>query len=228
MGLKGILFDLDGTLIHFQIDYRRARAASIAILERAGYPSGIMTEEMFIIQIVERATEYFTKHTRLTSQEISKIRKEVDNVVAAVEYEAALHATPISGIIPVLQFLQDHQLSLGILTLNTSQNAQISINAAGLYSFFPDHRVIVGRDRVNNQKPHPDHPLFGLSMLELQAEEICIIGDHPSDIEAANNIHARSIAITTPKHPIADFRTPWGVPQMELYPALCEIISQFL
>jgi len=40
--LKGVICDMDGTLIHFQIDYQRCRAVTIQLLEEYGYPTGVL------------------------------------------------------------------------------------------------------------------------------------------------------------------------------------------
>ena len=45
MKLKGILFDLDGTLVDFKIDYKRARDATIQVLEGHGFPRGELSAD---------------------------------------------------------------------------------------------------------------------------------------------------------------------------------------
>ena len=59
MVLKGVLFDLDGTLIDFKINYRKARRATIEVLEAEGYPKDRLNPKMLILQMIDQAMEYF-------------------------------------------------------------------------------------------------------------------------------------------------------------------------
>ena len=57
--IKAIVWDLDGTLIHFNIDWLRARREAIKILKRHGIPKHILTVKSSILENIKLAREYF-------------------------------------------------------------------------------------------------------------------------------------------------------------------------
>ena len=57
--------------------------------------------------------------------------------------------------------------------------------------------LIAGRDSVENPKPHEDHLLYICEKLEVNPEQVIVIGDTYRDIEGALKVGAKSIAIKT-------------------------------
>ncbi|TFH27994.1 MAG: HAD family hydrolase [Promethearchaeota archaeon] len=226
-GLHGLLLDLDGTLIQFQIDYSQCREKTIEILEENGYPKDELSIETFVLKMLGKATHYFEQTLRYSDTQINAIKSQVDGEIAKVEYQAALKAQPIPQMEKLLKYAQEKNLKTGIITLNTSKNALVSLNRANLQQYFTDETLIVGRDQTSNHKPHVDHAHTLLNRMHLTPEQVCVIGDHPSDIEVANNIGARSIAVVSPKHPREEFKTPYFVQQNNPYPKIIEILESF-
>jgi HAD superfamily hydrolase (TIGR01509 family) len=215
--LKGILWDLDGTLVEFQIDYKRARSTVIQILESNGYPKGQLSADDLILQMFQLAREYFIDQRGMDEAGFQNIRQQADKEVIEIEREAAERAMVLPGIRGVLEYAQKLKLKQAILTYNTSANAILSVEKAGLREFFPDNRMIIGRDMVVHAKPHPDHTNLALKEMGIMANEVVIIGDHPRDIEAANNVNAKSIALTQEKHPATEFATKFScaIPEID-------------
>ncbi len=227
MTLKGLMLDMDGTLIHFQIDYQRARSKARQILEAYGYPP-TFTEDNFILEMVKIAAIFFEKELHYPPEKITRIKKDVDDIVAEIEREASHLATPLLGIETMLDYAQNQGLKLGIITLNTSANAILSLETAGLAKYFRDSKLIVGRDRTPRTKPDIAHAHALLDEMQLDPSEVCLIGDHPSDIETANKVGARSIAVTSSKHPSQEFDTTFYTPQDNPSPAILSILESFL
>lgn len=191
--IKAIVWDLDGTLIHFKIDYLRARKTAINILKNYGVPKPLLTVNISILENMKSARDYFEKEG-LTQDKINEIIEEVDNEIINIEYEAASNATMINGIDKVLEFAKNNNLKQAIFTFNTKRNAEISLKKVNLLQYFD---VIVGRDNIANLKPHPDHLNYISKQLSVEPDEILVIGDNIRDIEAAINIGAYSIALNT-------------------------------
>ena len=190
--IKAIIWDLDGTLIHFKIDFIRARREAIKILKKYGVPKNILTVKGSILENVGKSREYFKSNKIYESKKIEQIISEVDDKINEVEYEAALQASHIDGIEEVLEFIESNNLKQAIFTFNTHRNAEISLQKVNLMKYF---ELIVGRDNVENMKPHPDHLLSICKKLDVLPSEIIVIGDSSRDIEAALNVGAKSIAI---------------------------------
>ncbi|TFG07994.1 MAG: HAD family hydrolase [Promethearchaeota archaeon] len=191
--IKAIVWDLDGTLIHFKIDWLRARREAIKILKSEGVPKKLLTIRNSILDNVRLARAYF-KSVDHEPDKIEKIITEVDHVVNEIEYEAALEATAVNGIEQVLKYLQKKGLKQAIYTFNTNRNARTSLEKTNLICFFD---VIIGRDSVKNAKPHPEHLSLICKKLYVNPSDIIVIGDNHRDIEGAINVGAKSIAIKT-------------------------------
>ncbi|MBA7546770.1 Phosphoglycolate phosphatase [subsurface metagenome] len=102
----------------------------------------------------------------------------------------------VKGINQVLEYVKAKKLKQAIFTFNTRKNAKISLRTVNLTQFF---ELIVGRDNVNNLKPHPEHLTYICNKLKINPSEALVIGDSSRDIEAAINVGAYSIALNTKK-----------------------------
>jgi len=191
--IKAIIWDLDGTLIHFKIDYLRARKTAIEILKKYGVPKQLLTVKFSILENIKLAREFFEKE-EFHKNKIEEIIEEVDSEITKIEFEAAIDAVMINGIDQVLEFAKTKNLKQAIFTFNTKKNAEISLKKVNLLRYFD---LIVGRDNTSNLKPHPDHLTHICKQLNIAPDEILVIGDTIRDIEAAINVGAYSIAIHT-------------------------------
>ena len=202
--IKAIIWDLDGTLIHFKIDFIRARREAIKILKKYGVPKNLLTVKGSILENVSKSRDYFQSNNTYESQKITQIINEVDGEINKIEYEAALQASHIDGIEEVLEFVERKNLKQAIFTFNTHRNAEISLQKVKLMKFF---ELIIGRDNVENMKPHPDHLLSICKSLDVLPSEIIVIGDSSRDIEAALNVGAKSIAIKNKLYDVSKIET---------------------
>ncbi|MFX0057192.1 MAG: HAD family hydrolase [Candidatus Hodarchaeota archaeon] len=191
--IKAIIWDLDGTLIHFKINSIKARKVAINILKKYDVPKNSLSIEKPILENVKIARELF-KSNGLSSQQIENIIKKVNESIIKIEYQAAIKASLIEGIDEVLEFAKKQNLKQAIFTYNTYNNAKISLETAGIDHYF---EIIVGRDNIKNLKPHPDHINYICQKLGVIPDDIIVIGDTGRDIEAALNVGAYSIAINT-------------------------------
>lgn len=191
--IKAIVWDLDGTLIHFNIDWLRARREAIKILKKHGVPKHILTVKSSILDNIRLAREFF-ESLGYENKKIENIIQKVDQVVNEIEYEAALEAKAVNGIEKVLEFIKIKNLKQAIYTFNTYRNAKVSLEKIGMLHYF---EVIVGRDHVKNAKPHPEHLTTICDKLMVNPSNIIVIGDNHRDIEGALNVGAKSIALKT-------------------------------
>lgn len=191
--IKAIIWDLDGTLIHFKINSLKARRIAIKILKKYGVPKHILTVKISILENVNEARKHFQK-IGYSDDSINRIIQKIDKEIIKIERKAALIATMINGIDKVVEFIKEKNLKQAIFTFNTKKNAEISLKKVNLLQYF---NLIVGRDNIKNLKPHPDHLIYICKNLNVDSSEILVIGDTVRDIEAAINVGAHSIALHT-------------------------------
>jgi len=191
--IKAIVWDLDGTLIHFKINSIKARKTVINILASHGIDKKQLSIQKSILDNINTSKEIFQQKENDPNL-VNKVLEEIDKEVSKIEYEAALNATVIKGIEDVLTFVKKNNLKQAIFTFNKYEHAKISLEKVKLVKFF---EVIIGRDNVSNPKPHPDHLLVICNKLDVKPNEILVIGDNYRDIEGALNVGAHSIAVHT-------------------------------
>ena len=191
--IKAIVWDLDGTLIHFKINSIKARRRAIKILRNYRVPKKELSIDIPILEAIKISKQFFIKFG-FSSEKIKKINEEVNKAIIEVEHEAAIKATLIEGIAEVLEFAHEKNLTQAIFTYNTHNNARTSLETAGITQYFD---VIAGRDDIKNLKPHPDHIKYVCEKIHVHLDEIVVIGDTGRDIEAALLTNSRSIALNT-------------------------------
>ncbi len=191
--IKAIVWDLDGTLIHFKIDFIKARKEAIKIFQKNGVPKNLLSLKTKTLDNAKIARKYF-ESMGISESKINEIMHDANSAIAKVEYEAAINPTMVKGIDKVLEFAKNHNLKQGIFTYNTRENAKISLANINLLHYF---EIIVGRDNIKNPKPHPDHLKLICEKFSVNTQEIVVIGDMGRDIEAALNVGAHSILIYT-------------------------------
>jgi HAD superfamily hydrolase (TIGR01549 family) len=192
--LKAVVWDLDGTLIHFKIDFMRARREAIKILKNHGIEGESLSIKKSILENLRRSIEIFQKN-EYSLEEIDKVKEKLNYAVSAIEREAALKATKIDGIEEIVEDLHQKGIKQAIYTYNTHKNAETSLHTVNLFRYFD---VIVGRDDVENPKPHKDHLLAICKKLSIEPINIIVIGDTYRDIQGALHLGAKSIAIQAP------------------------------
>ncbi|MFX0082188.1 MAG: HAD family hydrolase [Candidatus Hodarchaeota archaeon] len=191
--IKAIIWDLDGTLIYFKIDYLRARHEAVKILKKYGVPKPFLSVEFSILDNVTKSREFFNTQG-FSEKKIKKIVNEVDSAITKIEYKASQEAVMVKGIDQVLEYAKAKKLKQAIFTFNTRKNAESSLKTVNLTQYF---ELIVGRDNVNNLKPHPEHITYICNELKINPHEALVIGDSSRDIEAAINVGAYCIALNT-------------------------------
>ena len=191
--IRAIVWDLDGTLIHFKINSIKARRNAIKILRNHRVPKKELSIDMPILEAIKNSKQFFIEFG-YSPEKIKKISEEVNKAIIEVEHEAAIKATLIEGIAEVLEFAHKKNLIQAIFTYNTHNNARTSLKTAGITHYFD---VIAGRDDIKNLKPHPDHLRYVCGKINVQLDEIVIIGDTGRDIEAALLTSSKSIALNT-------------------------------
>ncbi len=223
--IKAIAWDLDGTLIHFKIDFMKARRITINILREHGAPEPALSMSKTILENVTAAKKVFT-NLNYDESRVKKITKQIDEEISKVEYEAALQATQVKGIDEVLKFVKQKNIKQAIYTYNNTQNAIFSLKKVELEYYFD---AIVGRDEVKNAKPHPEHLFEICKRLDVSPSEILIVGDTFRDVEGAQNIGAPSIAIHTRLFDVSTLKgANYIVEENEIPLKLIDVIDRFI
>ena len=193
MGVKGVVFDLDGTLIRSSVDFKAMKRRMIEILARYGVPRELLSTDKTTVENLRRAERIWDEMG--VDQEVrSKALREVEEVMNEAELEALPTVEAIEGVREALEKLRGKGLKLAVLTRGHQTYAVEALRRTGLLELID---VILTRDTVRKPKPNPEALLEAAERLGLGVDEIIFVGDHPIDSACAEGASVRFIAVLT-------------------------------
>lgn len=193
MVVKGVVFDLDGTLIRSSVNFKAMKRRMIEILARYGVPRELLSTDKTTVENLRRAEKIWDEMG--VDQEVRRrALKEVEEVMNEAELEALPTVEAIEGVREALEKLRGRGLKLAVLTRGHQTYAVEALRRAGLLELID---VILTRDTVKKPKPDPEALLEAADRLGLGTDEIIFVGDHPIDSACAEGASVRFIAVLT-------------------------------
>jgi len=191
--IRAVVFDLDGTLIHFDIDDTALKEEVLRALGRLGIPTSSLSPEDTLTTILDKV-ECYIKASGLGDEFRREAWAEVFRIAERFEAASVNNAKPMPGAADVLAALKERGLKVGLLTLNSSVIAINVLKRFGLGRFFD---AMVARDFVEEAKPNPGHLSSLLKELGVEPSEVMVVGDTVFDIRCAKELGAIAVGITT-------------------------------
>lgn len=179
-----ILFDLDGTLIdsteailesfHHAFDFHQTpRPLDEEIEALIGYPLDIMFSSLGIDE--SKAWEYVG-----TYKEYYRDISTQKTILLPFAQEAIARAGKMA--------------TLGVVTTKTGKYSRVLLEYFGVMERFG---VLVGREDVEEPKPHAEPILKALEVLNLADKDIWMIGDTKLDLLCAKNAGVKAIGVAS-------------------------------
>lgn len=177
--IKGVVFDLDGTLINSSIDFMMMRTNLVSYLIEKGIPAGIVSLEQTVGTNLSRFRDYLRgrgEHPKLV-----ELEEGVNAVLTEAELRDVAATTMVNGAARTIALLREKGYLIGLLTRGSRRYALRALDVAGLSPDLFD--TIICRDDVpaGETKPNGKAMERMASELCLSPEECVMIGDHPMD-----------------------------------------------
>ncbi len=177
--IKGVVFDLDGTLINSSIDFMMMRRSLASYLIDNGIPSEVISLEETVSTNLARFRDYLRgrgEHPRLV-----ELEEGVNAVLTETELRDVAAATMVDRALGTIMKLREKGYVIGLLTRGSRKYALTALDVAGLIPVLFD--AIICRDDVpaGETKPNGKAMERMASELGLSPEECVMIGDHPID-----------------------------------------------
>jgi phosphoglycolate phosphatase len=185
--IRAVLFDLDGTLIHSQIDFDRMRAMVADMAQSCG-----IQREQFkskdVLGMLEEAC--------LLAKDPKLLRDKVNAELIAIELEATASAVEAEEATSVIQWLRETGIKIGIVTRNSPQAVDRMLTQIPL-----PYDVLLTRVDTPRVKPDPLHLHLALERLQVAPAMSVMVGDHLMDVQGGKAAGMRTLGILTPERP---------------------------
>ena len=186
--IKGVVFDLDNTLLDFMKMKEFAVKAAIKGMIEAGLK---VNEDKSYIEINSIYEEFGWENQKVFDVFLEKTIGHVDNKFLAagiVAYRRAREANLMAypNVNKTLMALSKSGIKLGVVSDAPSREAWMRIYYLNLYHYFD---VVITYDDSGERKPSPIPFQLALDGMGLRPEETIMIGDWPErDVVGAQQI----------------------------------------
>jgi sugar-phosphatase len=181
MNFKGLLFDLDGTLVDSGAVVDRSweqwcNKNGLDFAEVAKVLHGRPARETVRMFLPDASEEVIEREFQWLVETESS---DVDGVVA------------LPGSIEFIRRANELNVPWAIVTSGTFPVATTRIKASGI----PEPTILITPESVKRGKPHPDPFLLGAEKLGLDAETCIVFEDAPAGLNAGKAAQAMTVAI---------------------------------
>ena len=179
---KGVIFDMDGTLIQHSIDFAEMRRRIYEVADAD--PIGKDLERDCVLALAKKLSD--------------EGQVKANEIFADIERRALEDMKLMSGGAELLSFLRENGLKRAVLTRNLEKNVehmqQLYHNEMQQMEESLFHPVVardtvvdpIGKEPLKS-KPNPDGILYVCSIWECQPADIIMVGDSANDDMAAAN-----------------------------------------
>lgn len=193
MAVKAVVFDLDGTIASFNLDYMTVRADVRSYLIKFGLPASILSPNESIFDMLKKA-EIFLKNNGKSERAVSRVRNEALSIAEKYEVEAAKTTGLLPGVSETLEALKEMGLKIGLCTINSEKSTSYILKRFGISKFFD---AVTPRNKVKYVKPNTEHLEATLKALHVKPSEAILVGDGGRDMRCARESSVIAVGFPT-------------------------------
>jgi HAD superfamily hydrolase (TIGR01549 family) len=191
--IKGVVFDLDGTLIHSSIDFPKMKRHMIDIFEANGVPQGLLTTKDMNVEIFEKAERAWDERGKPESERVG-VRAQLEEAMNQGELEAIATVEQVEEATETVRTLKERGYKLAILTRSHHTYAVEALKKIGAYEYFD---LIIGRNEAPKPKPYAEAMEHTAELMGMRLDEVVLVGDHRLDMMSAASAGCLFIGVRT-------------------------------
>lgn len=186
--LKGLLFDMDGTLVdnleyHFAAFEGYAEREGFTMLEPMSLKlNGMHSNQIFPLMLGEKVVAEYG---------LDRLNREKEEVYRDMYRDKV---TPIAGIIELLQAAKAAGVKCAIGSSGCRENVEMIINGLGIHDLID---VSISGSDVTHGKPHPEIFTKAHEAMGLKAEECIVVEDAVNGILAGVAAGCKCLGVLT-------------------------------
>ncbi len=193
MAIEAVIFDLDGTLAHFNLDFKALRSEVRTYLISIHVPVSVLDVNESIFEMLKKA-EIFIKNNSKSPDAFDEVRTRALAIAEKYEMEAATTTSLQTGAVETLKELQKMNIKMGLCTTSSEKASSYILQRFKIDGFF---KVVVSREKVKYVKPHTEQFELALKALGVHAKSALIVGDSVVDMQSAKEIKVIAVGLTT-------------------------------
>lgn len=179
--IRGVAFDLDGTLIVSHIDFKKMKEEIIRLFGDHGIDQTLFKTSELTYVIIRRGLSLLSSQG-IPDSRLRRIGIAIAGIMNRVEIESIPKVEAMPGVTETLLGLKKHRIKMGIITRGCRAYTLRVLKKIGISQTID---VVLARDDVERPKPNPSHLLELMKKLGVDRDEIVLVGDHPTDYECA-------------------------------------------
>lgn len=192
--VRGVVFDLDDTLILSTVDYARFKRLIIERISKTGSDdAGRYDSSEGILSLIDRYCDRMTERGE-GKERIAAELAEFDRIMDSVELERISETREIPGARELMSFLRAHGMKVGVLTRGCEAYASAVLKLTDMVDLVD---AVECRNSQIPPKPNPESYWRLVERLGLKPDETVFVGDHTIDIVCAQRAGVPFIGVKT-------------------------------
>jgi HAD superfamily hydrolase (TIGR01509 family) len=205
--LRGIIFDLDGTLISLHVDGAAFRKEIADELTQSGFRMDLIevhSKALYIQDILDLAKSQVDQG--LVKVDYDGVRRRTFQALDGLEVEWIRHSQLLPGAEAILSRLGSEgkaPITLALLTNSGRAATRYAMETLGFERYF---QKTFTRDDLPAMKPRSEGITAALKALGLGQSEVLYVGDSPTDIIATRGAGIRIASIASGRYDVEALR----------------------
>jgi len=186
--MKAYIFDLDGTLISFSIDFEKMRKA----VKELYLEEGIDLSFVPMLENIEKAS-LILREKGLPQNYIEELKRKAMEIIDEIEIESIREAYVLPYVVEKLTELRNSGAKIAVVTRAGKRHLRLGIDKIGF-----EFDAAICREDVKEPKPSPESYLKALERMGCKdCKDVIVVGDYVFDIEAGRAIGAYCVGVLT-------------------------------